>query len=270
MIQLALNYSEEAASLVSKDRIDIDRFKTPDWPDMIANAGTLRPVAVHFNLNAGSLRFADTDWARCEALLKQTNTPFLNLHLNAELTDFPGIPVHTPQKRQYKVVADQLIADVAAAVERFGPERVIVENVPYRGSFETTLRPSVEASLIRRIIQTTGCGLLLDLSHARISACYLGVDEFEYLSALPVQNLREMHFTGLRWLNGKLKDHHPALPVDWRMLRWALDRIQGGEWSTPWLLAFEYGGVGDKFKGRSEREVMLEQLPMLNNLIRMT
>jgi len=267
MIQLAINYSNEAASLVAKGQIEIERFKTPDWTDMIAEAGEQRPVAVHFNLNAGGLHFADTDWERCEALLEQTGTPYLNLHINAELSDFPGIPIHTPHRRQFKVVADQLAADVAAAVERFGPEHVIVENVPYRGALETTLRPSVEPRLIRQIVESTGCGLLLDLSHARISAVYLGVDEFEYLSSLPVRNLREMHFTGLRWSNGKLKDHLPALPGDFRMLRWALERIRGGEWSTPWLLAFEYGGVGDKFKERSDPAVMVEQLPILRDMI---
>jgi uncharacterized protein (UPF0276 family) len=267
MIQLAINYSHDAASLYSQGRLTIDRFKTPDWPEMISEASRYCPVAVHFDLNAGNGKLNHTDWSRCEALLEQTRTPYFNLHLNPERADYPGFPVDTPDKRQFRLVVDYLYADVSAAVERLGPERVILENVPYRGQLEETLRPAVEPAVIRKIVLDTNCGFLLDLSHARISACYLGVNEYEYLSALPVNNLRELHFTGLSWVRGKLRDHLPARPCDWLMLEWVMDRIHAGDWPSPWLLAFEYGGVGEKFIGRSDPEIIAEQLPILRDMI---
>ncbi len=210
MIQLAINYSHEAASLLSQGKLSVDRFKTPDWPDIIEEASRNCQVAVHFDLFTANRSLRTTDWARCEAIMEATRTPYLNLHLSAERVDFPKFPVHAPKKRQSNRVLEKLLTDVQAVVSHIGKERVIVENIPYRGESEDILRPPTEPRVIRQIVEETGCGFLLDLSHARISACYLGYDEYQYLSELPMHSMREMHFTGLDWINGKLKDHRPA------------------------------------------------------------
>jgi hypothetical protein len=47
-----------------------------------------------------------------------------------------------------------------------------------------------------------------------------------------------------------------------------LERIKSGQWASPWLLAFEYGGVGEKFARRSNPEVIEEQLPQLDKRIK--
>ncbi len=51
------------------------------------------------------------------------------------------------------------------------------------------------------------------------------------------------------------------------MLSWAFTRIKQGDWPTPWLLAFEYGGVGDKYLGRTDADVIAEQMPILADII---
>ena len=53
-MHLAINYSSAAAKLVQDGKINIDYFKTPDWDWMVEEAKTLRPVAVHFTLEAGN------------------------------------------------------------------------------------------------------------------------------------------------------------------------------------------------------------------------
>lgn len=262
-MEFAINYSPQAAALLAEGRIQIDRFKTPDWPDMIAQARTQAPVAVHFGLRAGGGDLNRTDWGQVEELLDQTDTPYVNLHLNPTLQDFPESDVVTPDQSQFDRVVAHLLTDVQAATERFGPERIIVENVPYRGTGGKTMRPAVEPAVIRRIINETGCGLLLDISHARIAAHSLGIEERDYMMQLPVERLRELHFTGLHNLDGRLQDHLPVLEADWPVLDWVVDRIRSAEWARPWLLAFEYGGVGKKFEWRSELAAIAEQAPRL-------
>ncbi len=266
-MQVAINYSLEAATLVHEERIHIDRFKTPDWPDMIEEASVYRPVAVHFNLFAGRGDLVSSDWDIIRSLKKQTGTPYINLHLNPEVVDYPDVPLDITRGPQFNEIVHNLIQDVQAAVDVFGAEQVIVENVPFRGWRGDTLRLAVDPHIIRKVVEETGCGLLLDLSHARISACFLGVDDREYISALPVDRLRELHFNGLNWVNGNLKHHLPALRYDWQALSWALKHIRSGEWAPPWLLAFEYGGVGDKYKERSEPTVISEQIPRIFEMI---
>jgi len=54
---------------------------------------------------------------------------------------------------------------------------------------------------------------------------------------------------------------------DWSFFTWAMDRIRAGDWSTPWMVAFEYGGIGDPFKWRSESSVIAEQVPRLYDMV---
>ncbi len=262
-MQFAINYSTQAVELLKKGQIELDYFKTPDWPWMIAEAIVLRPVAVHFNLTAGNGKLNDTDWEQVSGWLKKTGTPYLNLHLEARLNDFPGIPADTTNPDDYEKIYQLAIADIQCAVKNFGPERVIVENVPYRGVQGKVLRPIVEPSLICQVIEESGCGMLFDLSHARIAAHYLGTNLEDYITGLPMKQTREMHFTGMKWLDGKLTDHVEAQANDWEALEWAFTQIKTGQWSMPWLLAFEYGGIGEKFAWRSDPAMIAEQVPRL-------
>jgi uncharacterized protein (UPF0276 family) len=266
----AINYSPQAVECLEKGLVAIDRFKTPDWPWMVAEARQYRPVAVHFNLVAGSGQVGKTDWDLVEGLLAETGTPYLNLHLEARLDNFPGLPAGTTLASHQETVYQQAYADVSRAVERVGPDRVIVENVPYRGPEGKVLRPCVEPALITRLVKETGCGLLFDLSHARIAAHSLRLAYPDYIDQLPMQSLREMHFTGMTWIDGKLTDHLAAQEWDWQALEWAVSCIRTNRWPEPWMLAFEYGGVGEKFAWRSEAGVIAAQVPEIRSAIAST
>ncbi len=267
-MEFAINYSHAAARLLAEERIQIDRFKTPDWPYLIAEASGYCAVAVHFNLFAGRGDTQDSDWEQVERLLEVTGTPYVNLHLEPRGVDFPGMPVDTTDPTQTEAVYARMLEDARVVTRRFGAERVIVENVFYRGAAGKAMRPAVEPEVISRLLEETGCGLLLDISHARISAHHLGMDPYEYMSRLPIERVREVHFTGLHNLDGKLVDHLEVLEGDWPVLAWALEQIRSGDWSHPWLLAFEYGGVGEQFEWRSDPRVMAEQVPRLYEMVR--
>lgn len=258
---LAVNYSHEAAALLSQQRIRFDRFKTPPWPDMIAEARQYLPVQVHFELRAGRDALINTDWDAVEAFLIQTGTQYVNLHLSLHKNE---IPKDLPPADLPRWTTASLIADVERAVARFGAERVIVENVPYRRGETKKTSACVLPGVISQVIRATRVGLLLDISHARISAASLGMPAGDYLRALPLDQLRELHFTGIHtWEDGGLMDHLPILPEDWPWLDWVLKGIREEGWGEPGLLAFEYGGVGKFFKDHSDINVLAEQVPML-------
>ena len=266
-MDFAINYSHQAAALLQQGRIQVDRFKCPDWPEMVTEALHFAPVAIHFNLKAGAGLIQEADWFQIEALLEQTGTPFVNVHLHPTTEDYPDIPVDTTNPFHIERIVTNLVTDIEYVVKLFGAERVIAENVPYAGQPGKILRPVVEPAVIQQIILETGCNFLLDISHARIAAHFLGMDEKEYMSQLPVKRIRELHFTGLHWRRGHPVDHHlEVLEADWIILEWALSCIRAGYWSNPWLLAYEYGGVGDKFAWRCNDSVIASQAPQLYRL----
>jgi uncharacterized protein (UPF0276 family) len=265
-MQFSINYSTQAAVLLDQHLIQLDSFKCPDWPDLIREARRRRPVAVHFALAAGRGKLLKKNLNKVASLAEQTGTPYINLHLEAKIADFPDIPLLSTLPEHRERVLAQTLEEVELVVQRFGAAQVIVENVPFRVT-GNVLRPSVEPQVISRIVQQTGCGFLLDIPHARITAAQLGLDEQGYISSLPVHSLKELHFTGVHNLDGWLQDHLSALEADWQMLDWVLERIKLGEWPRPWMLAFEYGGVGWKFAWRSEAGVIEGQCCKLYSLV---
>ncbi len=264
---LAINFSPQAAQLLADGKIHIDRFKCPDWPDMIEEASALAPVYVHFPLDAGTLSGRSCNLDAVEAMARATRTPFVNYHLVAYARDFTDASPESDDPPVTGTVLERACTELSRAVERFGDERVIVENIPYFGPGGKYMRASVDPTVIRSIIDSTGCGFLLDLSHARIAAHYLGVDPHAYVMSLPVSHLRELHLTGIEMIDGKLLDHMPLGEEDLAWARWAMDRIAAGEWSRPEIVAFEYGGIGAPFKWRSEASVIERDVKVLNEML---
>jgi uncharacterized protein (UPF0276 family) len=267
VIELSVNYSREADRLVRDGTVRFDRFKCADWPDMIAAASALLPVYVHFPLDAGSRAGRPANYREADELARRTDTPFVNLHLVTYSRDFPGLSPDTSDPATTSGIIDKMFADVAAASAVIGPERLILENIPFFGPTSEFLRPCVEADVIRRVVVETGCGFLLDLSHARIAAHYLGVEPHAYVDSLPVAHLRELHLTGVHTRDGRLIDHMDFRDEDWTWAAWAFNQIRAGRWGAPWTVALEYGGIGEPFKWRSDARVIEEQVPRLFDMV---
>lgn len=259
-MELAINWSPQAAALLSAGRIRPDRFKCPDWPDLIAQARSQATVYVHLPLHVGADQITTADWPTIERLLSLTETPFINLHLNPKLDHFTN---PTPD-----AIQERLLREVAWVVKRFGAERVIIENVIYRGEAGAIPAAGVDPGLISSIVAETGCGLLLDLAHAWISAQHLGIDPQAYIGAMPIHALRELHVVGTHRDGERWRDHMPLRESDWALFTWAMDEIRAGHWASPRMIAFEYGGIGEKFTWRTEGGVIASQFPRLEAAVR--
>jgi uncharacterized protein len=293
-MQFAANYSVPTAELFRTGRIQLDRFKCPAWPDAITAAQAIGPTYVHFPLLVGSgiddAIDAETgqpaDWARIETLMAQTETPFVNVHLASRVQDHPGIPANTNDPAHIEMLTEHLIRDVRVVVKRFGAERVMVKNDFDIGGEH--LPPAYLPDCICRVVEETGCGLLLDVSHARIAAHDLGMDTREYIGRLPIQRIREIHVTGIQrfegpWIEalrqagidavtiqrfaGRLLDHLPMTGEDWEFFAWAMTQVHSGAWGRPWIVTFEYGGVGPLFQALTQADVLAEQIPRLYKLV---
>jgi uncharacterized protein (UPF0276 family) len=292
-MQLAINYSYPTADLLRSGRVQLDRFKCPAWPDLIAQAQADHPVCIHFPLTVGAgigdamdvEKQQRADWDAIEAIMRQTDTPFINVHLTPRMQYFPAVPGDSTDPADIAYITERLIADVAALVARFGAEHIIAENCHRDvGSLLIGSWPHI----IRHVIYETGCGLLFDLSHARLAAAELGMDPYAYIAALPMDRMREMHVTGVQqvdehWLNvarllpdgesllqrfhGHLLDHLPMTDTDWLWFAWALAQIRAGVWSEPWSVGFEVGGVGPLWEAIADAATLAVQVPRLYAMV---
>ncbi len=252
-MRLAINYSPEAARLLADGTVEVDLFKCPDWPDLIAEAATHKPIYVHFPLAAGLGTLAETDWATLDELLGQSDSHVVNVHLKATSDD--------PDE-----VAESWLADLDLLSRRFGAERIVAENIIYFGPSGRTPAAATKPDLIGAVLRESGVGLLLDLAHARISALHYGRSTKEYLATLPTERLRELHVTGAGRREGRWRDHLAMTEEDWEVVAWALEHL-GTSWAVPDIIAFEYGGVGPIFEWRSDAAVIAVDLPRLRTMV---
>lgn len=264
--RLAVNYSPPLAQLVAAGEVAIDLYKVPDWDDLIAAARASGPCYVHFPVDLGATRLG-VDLDRARELMRATGTSSLNGHLVPSRERFPDVAVGDVGAEARRRVAAALVEDVQALAAVVGAEDVIVENVPYRGEDHGLLRAGVDPRVVSEVVRATGCGLLLDLSHALLTARTLGIDLWEYVDALPTHALRELHVSGVRPVDGKLRDHLPLTADDVAVVRAALARMRAGAWPIPDKVAFEYGGVGPVFEWRTDPDVLAEQVPLLHELV---
>lgn len=292
-MRFALNYSPQAGDLVTGGQIEIDLFKCPAWPELAAEARTKRPVYIHFGLQVGSGRGQASndgekrpvDWAEIERWLQATDTRFVNLHLEATLGQHASIPFDSTAQADAGQVADAYCRDVMAVVSKFGPDRVLVEN--NHGNNTKALAAGILPDVIRRVVETTGCGFLFDLSHARLAARRLGMDEQAYIARLPVAQSREIHITGIQpfgspWeerlrangvdperiarYQGRMLDHLPLTDADWEVMAWAAAELRQGRWGRPEIIAVECGGAGPLWQALTDAEALAEQIPRLRAL----
>lgn len=295
-MKLAVNYSHATQILCQQGVLQVDVYKCPAWPHIVQEAQPHGRVYVHFPLQIGrgtrGVLNGETkqapDWAALEALLRHTDTPYINLHPVLLQDDYAHIPLTSTAESHLDEAVDNLLRDVTAVCQRFGPERVIVENIP--SEWGRYLRLLALPQLYHTLINETGCGFLLDLSHAWLVATRLRQDPRAYVSALPVTHLREMHTTGIqrltgRWLelaqahfpadfikhqplDGQLIDHLPYRDEDWPFVAWAMQEIHAGRWSRPWAVALEFGGVGGFWEEVADPETLRQQVPRLYELVK--
>ena len=274
MTKFAINYSPEAAGLVDAGLIDVDLYKCPvesdpvvvdHRPNLLDEARAVRPIYIHFPIDACSTD--DVDWAEVDHALSTTETAHVNVHLAARSTDFPDIAPASVEDRADSTEIVAFHTGVSPVVDRYGAEKVIVKNNNNIGPEGRFLRAGTDPGLITALVRSTGCGLLLDLAHARLTCDSLSIDPIDYVSKMPVDRLRELHVTGTG-TGERLRDSMPMNDVDWRLLEWASREIKSGAWSTPSIVAFEYGGIGPLFDWRSDPEVIARQLPKLRAVFR--
>jgi uncharacterized protein len=263
-MKFALNYSPQAVELLKAGEIEIDLFKCPDWEDLVPLAQAHCPAYVHFAFQAGTRRVEAAEMDAAQRWRERTGTPYINTHITPVYSQLAN-----PEDREEVVAC--VLQDVMPMVERFGADHVIAENIPYPER-RATDKPylSADAEVITRVIETANCGLLLDLGHARRTSEYLAIDPRRYIQQLPVHRLREVHVTGLGYHpdDGRRNDHLPMMEEDWLLLEWALGCIQRGEWSTPWVVSCEYGGVGPFFGRFSDIDVIRAQIPRMAEMVK--
>jgi uncharacterized protein (UPF0276 family) len=126
------------------------------------------------------------------AVVERLGSPAYSEHL--AFTRVPGIDTATllPLPKT-EAIAGKLIAKVRAVQARM-PVPFLLENITY--VFDWPDSAMTDAEFLSLICRETGAGLLLDIENVYLNATNHGFDPYEFLDALPVGIVKEMHVAG--------------------------------------------------------------------------
>lgn len=259
-MKFAVNYSEPLRRILQEDTVRVDLIKCPDWEGMIAEAEQVGDVTLHYDLKVGLGETFDVDFSRIQRLQERTFSPHVNTHLVTP-ADF-----NRDDPQALEEINRLWREEINLMIKHLGHEAVALEHFPYTDATPNIL-PAADSTIFSQVINDTGCMLLLDLAHASITAHSLGIRVTDYIKALPLDRLVELHVTGVKPHSGILTDHFEMLPEDWDLFDWALGEIRAGNWREPEIVAFEYGGVGGPFVWRTDYEFLQQQIPLLYEMV---
>ncbi len=254
-IELACTYCPPLTELIEDNDAPIERIEVGPWysPDEIVSFQESLPdwkFHIHdsnLHSTAGLIPGALDKLRRYHEV---TDSPWASLHITLILPGMVrllkrGFPILRPSNA---FMTRRLIQQVKAVQEALD-KPVILENMCGFPKHH----PESEPELIRGVIEETDCGMLLDLGHARIGASYWGIDIHDYLSALPLKRIRQLHLhsPGIG-KSRQLEDlHEPMTELDYALLEWLLERSQ------PELITLEYW---------RDKDAMREQLYRIKEL----
>lgn len=250
-MKLAINYSEEATSLRNSGQIPIDLLKCALFKDWISVAEVSGPIYVHFPFGispSGVTNFdhPETDWPWVFELLNETETIYLNIHIKVKETEYLDF-----SRDSVFATCVNCINELAMHVPM---DRVIIENTVARAKDHPLVKSSNLGGFFTDLVRETGCGLLLDSAHLRITCLEMGLDFREEVLKFPLHELKEWHICGVGIKPGGdvLFDSMPMSEDDWQATAFIVAAIREGIARQPHIVAIEYGGIGDKFDWRSD------------------
>ena len=261
--KLGISISNTAFALAQQGKLDVDyvvwygQLLSSRLPELLA----LKPALIHdlpepFWLNYEA-PFTEEMLHEGQALMDLARPPWFSTGVGASAEpqahrDGPYREGNADDLQTREVV----VANITRHTKRLREWLkipVALENFNYHptNAYEYICEPE----LFSQLLDATGCDMLLDLAHAQISAHNMkwpGIHE--YLMAMPLHKVREIHFTRPGWQGDQRVDlHQPVEADDIALLGWTLDHTP-----DPWV-TLEVGEMPEA--------QMIEQLAALRRFL---
>jgi uncharacterized protein len=257
MIQIGCNYSAALMELLEKETVEVDWIKLSRsdilWEE-VALARPVRPILLHTLPNAGQFNLDQLNWDNINRAIEACNSPHIAIHLSS-------LPQYWDNNEvSEKEIVDSLIKGIEFCKKQL-TVKLLIENVPYYG-FRGTLKTATEPEVINKICKETDVELLLDLAHLRVAAWHRKENHIDYLNALPLDLVHEIHVCGpaMDPVEGLRDKHLEMQEIDYHLLEVTLEK------AAPKFISLEYGGTGPKFEWRSDIKVLERQLKRIKQI----
>ncbi|WMJ86312.1 multinuclear nonheme iron-dependent oxidase [Anaerocolumna sp. MB42-C2] len=266
-MKIGCNLSNELMELIDEDKVTVDYVKIAlsksddEIPVKYKDYGKLllHGVGTDIPQHTGAAELSNVNWNQVKGSVEFCNSKFIGLHCATYRSDWDE------QEITYEMVKERMGSTLQLWKENLDIE-LLIENVPYTPYYETNspgiIRYSVYPELIKQLCSEYEIGLLLDIAHAKVTASGLGLSVEDYMSALPLERVKEIHVVGTRDTKDGLRDHHLEMNEDdYKNLEFIL------KITNPELVTLEYGGFGEHFLWRSDKKAIERQLKKIVQIV---
>ncbi|MFZ5354853.1 MAG: DUF692 family multinuclear iron-containing protein [Bacillota bacterium] len=266
-MKIGCNLSTELMVLIDKQKLSVDYVKVAlskldeKIPLEYKNYGILllHGIGVDVPQHTGAANLENLDWDRVRYTIDFFDSKFIGLHCGAYMSDWQE------EEITYEMVKERM-GYCLKVWKRNLTIDILIENLPYTPYYEKNnsriIKHSVSPRLINELCIEQEVGLLLDIAHAKVSASGLSIPVKEYLDALPLDRVREVHVVGTRDTVDGLRDSHLEMDKeDYEILEYVIQR------SNPEIVTLEYGGFGEHYLWRSNIDAIERQLKRIREIV---
>lgn len=225
------------------------RFQVfPEADRLLDAVSREKPVVLHgIGLSICSAEFFDEEYAlNLAASANQLGSPWISDHLSFsrvgtghELNS--ALPLSIPYDWE---VLEMLAPRVRFLMDQVRVPVLLENNVYYVSCPDQEL---TEEQFLNELCRRTGCGVLLDLHNVYTNAVNHGFSPLEYLDALDLSHVVEIHIAGGVEMMGFHTDSHtgPVLDPVWKLLEQTIPRTPSLRGITFEFHESSYGLLGE-------------------------
>jgi uncharacterized protein (UPF0276 family) len=212
------------AIFAARDEIDFVEVITeqlvsgPRALDELRGVCEVFPVIPHgISLSVGSATgISDSYLSRIKRVSDLTASPYYSEHLC--VTKAPGLDIGHLAPLALTEVVLQLTIDNVERVQETLEKPLVLENVTYL--FPIAGAEMTQAEFFERLVEATGCGVLLDVTNVYINSTNHDFDPVEFIAAMPLESVVQIHLAGGYWSHDVLIDSHsePVQEESWQLL----------------------------------------------------
>jgi hypothetical protein len=183
------------------------------------------PLTFHgVGMSLGSTDPLDNEYfSRVKALVERVNPAWVSDHLC--WTSVHGFVTHDLIPLPYTEATIRHAAQrIRQAQDRLG-RRLVIENVSSYLQYQQS--EMSEWTFFSAVAEEADCGMLLDVNNIYVSACNHDFDPVDYLNAIPVERVQEIHLAGYEDRGTHLLDTHgyPVSEPVWTLYAQAVKRF---------------------------------------------
>lgn len=257
-MHIGCNWSKALEILLEREAVKIDYIKAGAYGtfnEEFLKMRSLRPILLHGLGNfecTGMNNIEIVDFYLANKLIKECNSPHYGLHLTITNSDmYQGMAEEEIYERMCEniqifknnISVPLLLENIPDTPE----DRVVYDHFPYYNPEQ-----------INKLLVDNDVAFLLDITHAKITAQFHGLDVYDYIGQLPLNRIAEIHVNGSGYdKDGFPADTHESMKdEDYKLLEWVLKR------SNPAVVSLEYVGT----KNEEEESIICSLEKQLNKL----